>query len=128
MRYITSRSLRIRRPNTLRLIALAVGFLGIGQVHAQPLDTLGARFVRLPLDSLLQREKTTTDLRVKCVLMNVLVGNYLYLDRQDDCMRAAMRAMELAEQLKNDTLIGRAQFSIGGAFALVNDVNAALAH
>ncbi|MGV9011320.1 MAG: tetratricopeptide repeat protein, partial [Flavobacteriales bacterium] len=116
------------RPNIIRLIALILGLFGIAQVYAEPLDSLGARLVLLPLDSLLQREKTTTDLRVKCVLMNVMVGNYLYLDRQEECMRAAMRALEMAEQLKNDTLIGRAQVSIAGAFALVNDVNAALTH
>ena len=116
------------RPNIIRLIALVLGLVGIAQVYAQPLDSLGARLARLPLDSLLQREKTTTDLRVKCVMMSVMVGKYLYLARPEECMRAAMRSLQMAEQLKNDSLIGRAQFSIGGAFALVNDVNAALAH
>ncbi|MEO8734870.1 MAG: hypothetical protein ABI373_11115, partial [Flavobacteriales bacterium] len=128
MRSIISRSLRSRRPNTIRLIALVIGLVGIAQVYAQSLDSQVARLEGLPLDSVLQREKTTTDLRVKCVLMNVMVNQYLYLARPEECMRTAMGSLELAEQLRNDTLIARAQCLIGSAFALVNDVNAALAH
>jgi len=112
-------------------LCLAVPFALWAQVdplYAQPLDTLGARLNGLTLDSLLLREQVTTEPRAKFVVLTTIIRYYLYLDRQEECMRTAMRTLELAEQTKNDTLLGRAHISIGNAFGLVNDMNAALDH
>ncbi|MEO8591617.1 MAG: hypothetical protein ABI432_19705 [Flavobacteriales bacterium] len=113
---------------TFRVLVLAVGLLGLGPVHAQPLDTLYARFNVLPIDTLLLREKATTDPRVKFVLLSSLVRQYVYLDRQEDCMSAALRAFELADAAKNDTMLGLAHFGIGVAFSISDDTNGALKH
>ena len=112
--------------SSFRALFLIIGLVGIVPLHAQPLDTLFARVRSLPLDTLEQRERTAVDLRTKFVVNSSLYARYLFLDRQEECMQAAMRSLELAEQLKNDTLLSRAHCSIGGAFALVSNVNAAL--
>ncbi|MEO8066317.1 MAG: hypothetical protein ABI599_01365 [Flavobacteriales bacterium] len=99
-----------------------------GQVQAQSFDTIYARIDGLPLDTVLLRQSTATDPRWKFAFATTLVGKYLYLGRQEECMRAAMRALELAEPMKNDTVTARAHYTLGVAFALANDVNAALQH
>ncbi|HRH39296.1 MAG TPA: tetratricopeptide repeat protein, partial [Flavobacteriales bacterium] len=111
---------------TTRALALFIALVSIGELCAQPLDTLHARLRSLPLDSLVQRAKTNDDPRAKFVANSALFARYLFLDDQQECMRYAMRSLELAEQLKNDTLLSRAHSNIGGAFAVVNNVNAAL--
>ncbi len=111
---------------TIRALPLFIALVSIGELCAQPLDTLYARLRSLPLDTLVQREKTTGDLRAKFVANNALCARYLFLDRQEECMRTAMRGLELAEGLRNDTLVSRAHMSIGNAFTLVNNMNAAL--
>ena len=111
---------------TTRAVTLVFALVSIGELRAQPLDTLFARAWSLPLDALLQHERTTDDPRSKFVANSALFSRYLFLDNQQECMRYAMRALEMAEQIKNDSLLSRAHGSIGGAFALVNNVNAAL--
>ncbi|MEO8066316.1 MAG: hypothetical protein ABI599_01360 [Flavobacteriales bacterium] len=113
---------------TFRVLVLAVGLLGLGPVHAQPLDTLYVRYSRLPMDTLIQREKAAIDPRDKVALLCRLVMKQLYLGRKEECMSMSIRALEIAEPTKNDSLIGRAQLAIGSAFTIGNDVNAALKH
>ncbi|MBP6390787.1 MAG: hypothetical protein KA175_02060 [Flavobacteriales bacterium] len=112
----------------IRLLCMFLSVIGIAHLHAQPLDTLYARFNVLPIDTLLLREKATTDPRVKFVLLSSLLRQYLYLDRQEDCMSAALSAFELADAAKNDTMLGLAHYGIGVAFTIGNDINAALKH
>ena len=111
-----------------RSLAMVMALVGIGHLRAQPLDTLAARLRGLPVDTLLAREREATDPRTKFVAISRLVAEYLYLGRPDDCMKAAIRSLELAEPTGNDTLIARAHFSIGGAFTQLSDVNGALKH
>ncbi len=112
----------------IRLLCAVVSITTIGQLRAQPIDTLYARYKVLPIDTLLLREKATTDPRVKFVLLSSLLRQYLYLDRQEDCMSAALSAFELADAAKNDTMLGLAHFGIGVAFSIANDINGALKH
>ncbi len=110
------------------ILCLVFGLISSGQLHAQPRDTLFAQFGVLSLDTLLQREKTASDPRVRFVLLSRVVMKYVYLDRQEECMTSAMRALELAETTRNDTLIGWAHYAIGAAFTIASDVNSALKH
>lgn len=112
----------------LRARAMVIALFGIGQLHAQPLDSLAYRFRDLPLDSLVQRERNTTDLRTQCVVTGLLCVRYLYLGRSEECMRVAMRGLERAERLGNDTVLSRAHLSLGNAFSLINDINSTLDH
>ena len=111
-----------------RSLVLLIGLGSLGQLGAQPLDTLNARLRALPVDSLVARELVETDPRAKFVVIAKLTREYLYLSRPEDCMRAAIRGLEVAEPTKNDTLIGRAHFGIGAAFTALSDVNGALKH
>jgi len=117
-------------PRTLRFqaLVLAMAFFCIEPLCAQPIDTLAARMRGLPLDSLEALERSATDPRVKCMAIFRLTGQYLFLGRPEDCMKAAIRGLEVAEPTGNDTLIGRARFGIGAAFMQLNDVNGALKH
>ena len=112
----------------IRLLCMVVGITTIGQMHAQPIDTLYARAIALPADTLIAREKATADPRLKFVLLSGMVRRYVYLDRQEECMSAALRAFELADATKNDTLLGLAHFGIGVSFSITNDINGALKH
>ena len=123
-----SRSLRSFAQSFIHMVALVIGLGGACQVRAQPLDTLYARFTVLPIDTLLLREKATTDPRVKFALLSGLVRQYVYVDRQEDCMSAALRAIELADAAKNDTMLGLAHFGVGVAFSIASDINGALKH
>ncbi|MBL7952558.1 MAG: tetratricopeptide repeat protein [Flavobacteriales bacterium] len=118
----------ITRGLIFRALVVVVALVGVGQLHAQPLDTLSARVRGLPLDSLIAREAAATDPRVKCAVIARLVSQYLFLGRPEDCMKAAIRGLEAAEPTGNDTLIGRAHFGIGGAFMQFTDLNGALKH
>ena len=118
----------ISRGLIFRTLAVVVALVGIGQLRAQPLDTLAARMRGIPVDSLIAREAAATDPRVKCAAIARLVSQYLFLGRPEDCMKAAIRGLEAAEPTGNDTLIGRAHFGIGGAFTQLNEVNGALKH
>ncbi|MBK6539734.1 MAG: hypothetical protein IPG10_00295 [Flavobacteriales bacterium] len=111
-----------------RALALVIALAGIGQLYSQPFDTLSARTSGFPVDTLIVREKAANDPRMKVALLSRLVMKYLYLDRQEECMSTSIRTLEIAEPTKNDTLIARAHLAIGTAFAIVNDVNAALKH
>jgi tetratricopeptide (TPR) repeat protein len=121
---IPSRPFSIIRAFTLGLLLLGT----VVPVHAQPLDTLFARLRGLPVDSLEVRERAATDPRMKMVAINRLTGQYAFLGRTEDCMKAAMRGLELAEATKNDTLLALANFGIGVAFTRLSDVNGALRH
>jgi len=111
-----------------RLIVLLIGIGCIGQLRAQPIDTLFVRLRGLPVDSLEARERAATDPRMKMVAINRLTGQYAFLGRSEDCMKAAMQGLELAESTKNDTLLALAHFGIGVAFTRLSDVNGALRH
>lgn len=111
--------------------AFSLGLLLHGTVvpvDAQPLDTLFARLRGLPIDSLEVRERAATDPRTKMVAINRLTGLYAFVGRTEDCMKAAMRGLELAETIKNDSLLAMANFGIGVAFTRLSDVNGALKH
>jgi tetratricopeptide (TPR) repeat protein len=110
------------------MVLVPLLFCAIAQLQAQPIDTLAARMRGLPVDSLEAIERTSTDPRVKCMAIFRLTGKYLFLGRPEDCMKAAIRGLEVAEPTGNDTLIGRAQFGIGVGFMQLNDVNGALKH
>lgn len=110
------------------MVLLPLLLCAITQLHAQPLDTLFARLRGLPVDSLKARERTATDPRTKMVAINNLTVQYAFLGRTEDCMRAAIRGLELAEAIKNDTLLAMANFGIGVAFTRLSDVNGALRH
>ena len=111
-----------------RTLALVLTLSAIGQLRAQPIDTLFARLRGLPVDSLEARERTATDPRTKMIAINRLTGQYAFLGRTEDCMKAAMRGLELAEATRNDTLLALAHFGIGVAFTRLSDVNGALRH
>jgi len=111
-----------------RTLALVLTLSAIGQLRAQPIDTLFARLRGLPVDSLEARERTATDPRTKMIAINRLTGQYAFLGRTEDCMKAAMRGFELAETTKNDTLLAMANFGIGVAYTRLSDVNGALKH
>jgi tetratricopeptide (TPR) repeat protein len=100
----------------------------IAQLQAQPIDTLFARLRGLPVDSLEARERAATDPRMKMAAISRLTGQYAFLGRPEDCMKAAIRGLELAEVTKNDTLLALANFGIGVAFTRLSDVNGALRH
>ena len=117
-------SMDLRRGAMILVLAL----VNIGQLSAQPLDTLNARLRGLPTDSLEERERKATDPRSKFVVIAKLTSEYLYLGRPEDCMKAAIRGLEVAEPTGNDTLIGRAHFGIGAAFTALSNVNGALKH
>lgn len=121
---IPSQPLCIIRAFTLGLLLLGT----VVPVHAQPLDTLYARLRGLPVDSLEARERTATDARSKMVAISRLTGLYAFVGRTEDCMKAAIRGLELAEAIKNDTLLAMANFGIGVAFTRLSDVNGALRH
>jgi len=112
----------------IRTLALVIALVGIVQLRAQPLDTLNARLEGLPIDSVEEREREATDPRTKFVTITRLTGEYLYRGRLEDCMKAAIRGLEVAEPTGNDTLIGWAHFGIGAAFTSLSDVNGALKH
>ncbi|MBL0035036.1 MAG: hypothetical protein IPP26_04550 [Flavobacteriales bacterium] len=111
-----------------RSLVLLIGIGCIGQLRAQPIDTLVARLRGLPVDSLEALERAATDPRTKMVAINRLTGQYAFLGRTEDCMKAAMRGFELAETTKNDTLLAMANFGIGVAYTRLSDVNGALKH
>ena len=111
-----------------RPLVLLIGIGMIGQLCAQPIDTLFTRLRGLPVDSLEARERAATDPRMKMVAINRLTGQYAFLGRTEDCMKAAIRGLELAEATKNDTLLALANFGIGVAFTKLSDVNGALRH
>lgn len=119
-----SRPFCIIRAFTLGLLLLGT----VVPVHAQPLDTLFARLRGLPVDSLEALERTATDPRSKMVAISRLTGLYAFVGRTEDCMKAAIRGLELAEATKNDTLLALANFGIGVAFTRLSDVNGALRH
>lgn len=113
----------------MRVFTLVLLLLGtVVPVHAQPLDTLYARLRGLPVDSLEARERMATDARSKMVAISRLTGQYAFVGRTEDCMKAAIRGLELAEATKNDTLLALANFGIGVAFTRLSDVNGALRH
>ena len=62
-----------------RSFVLLIGIGSVGQLRAQPLDTLAARMRGLPVDSLIAREAAATDPRVKCAAIARLVSQYLFL-------------------------------------------------
>lgn len=111
-----------------RAPVLGLLLMGLGQLHAQPFDTLMIRLRGLPVDTLEARERAATDPRVKCAAIFRLTGQFLFLGRPEDCMKAAIRGLEVAEPTGNDTLIGKAHFGIGAAFTTLSDVNGALKH
>ncbi|MEO8591616.1 MAG: hypothetical protein ABI432_19700 [Flavobacteriales bacterium] len=111
---------------SFRALALVITLIGIAPLHAQPLDTLAARYSGLRVDSLLKLERTTTDPRSLFVITSHQVAEYLYLDRPEECMSTALRNLDIAEGLKNDTLLSRAHASIGNAFLLVTNMTMAL--
>jgi tetratricopeptide (TPR) repeat protein len=110
------------------VVVFALLFGAVWQLQAQPIDTLFARLRGLPVDSLEYRERAATDTRAKMVAINRLTGQYAFLGRTEECMKAAMRGLELAEASKNDTLLALAHFGIGVAFTRLSDVNGALRH
>jgi len=110
------------------LFCAVVSMTTIGRLHAQPFDTLVARISDLPVDTLIIREKATDDPRMKVALLARLAVKLLYVNRQDECMSTALRMFEIAGPTGNDTLIGRAQLSIGFSFVIANEVNGALKH
>ena len=111
-----------------RPFVLLIGLCIVGQLHAQPLDTLFTMLRGLPVDSLEARERAATDPRMKMAAINRLTGQYAFVGRTEDCMKAAIRGLELAEGIKNDTLLAMAHFGIGVAFTRLSDVNGALKH
>ena len=113
---------------SFRALFLISALVGIGQLRAQPFDTLYARTRGLSVEALIEREREETEPRAKVALIARLTGQYLFLGRQEDCMRSAMHGLEVAEPTGNDTLMGRAYFGIGVAFTQLSDVNGALKH
>ncbi|MBK7554952.1 MAG: tetratricopeptide repeat protein [Flavobacteriales bacterium] len=113
---------------SFRALALVIALLGIGQLRAQPLDTLYARTRGLSVEALIEREREATDPRAKVMVIARLTGQYLFLGRPEDCIKSAIHGLEVAEPTGNDTLIGRAHFGIGAAFTQLSDVNGALKH
>ena len=111
-----------------RALVLGLLLMGLGQLRAQPFDTLMVRFRGLSVDTLEACERAATDPRVKCAAIFRLTSQFLFLGRPEDCMKAAIRALEVAEPTGNDTLIGKAHFGIGAAFTALSDVNGALKH
>ncbi len=112
----------------LRSLVLLIGLGTLGQLRAQPFDTLIARTRGLSVEALIDREREATDLREKSAVLHRLVGQYLFLGRPEDCMKVAIRSLELAEPTANDTLIAQAHFNIGAAYTTLSDVNGALRH
>ncbi len=112
----------------LRSLVLLIGLGTLGQLRAQPFDTLIARTRGLSVEALVEREREATDLREKSAVLHRLVGQYLFLGRPEDCMKVAIRSLELAEPTANDTLIGQAHFGIGVAYTGLSDMNGALKH
>ena len=110
------------------VVVFALLFGAVAQLQAQPLDTLFARLRGLPVDSLEVRERAATDPRMKMAAISRLTGQFAFLGRPEDCMKAAIRGLELAEVTKNDTLLALANFGIGVAFTKLSDVNGALRH
>ena len=111
-----------------RTLAWVVAYVGSGVLHAQSFDTLVARTRGLSVETLMERERETTDPRKKSAVLHRLVAEYLFLGRPEDCMKTAIRSLELAESTANDTLIAQAHFNIGAAFTQLSDVNGALSH
>lgn len=111
-----------------RAPVLGLLLMGLGQLHAQPFDTLMIRLRGLPVDTLEARERAATDPRVKCAAIFRLTGQFLFLGRPEDCMKVAIRGLEVAEPTGNDTLIGQAHFGIGVAYTGLSDMNGALKH
>ncbi len=111
-----------------RALGLVLALVGIGQLRAQPLDTLYNRTKGLSVEALIEREREETDPRAKVMVIARLTGQYLFLSRPEDCMRSAMHGLEVADPTGNDSLIGRAHFGIGAAFTVLSDVNGALKH
>ena len=111
-----------------RAMVLVHALVIIGQLRAQPFDTLIARTRGLSVETLIEREREATDIREKSAVLHRLVGQYLFLGRPDDCMKVAIRSLELAEPTENDTLIAQAHFNIGAAFTTLSDLNGALKH
>jgi tetratricopeptide (TPR) repeat protein len=109
-----------------RPLLLLVCLGTIGLLRAQPFDTLLRRSAGLSAETLIERD--TSDVMEKLALLDSLVGEYLYLGRPEECMKVAIRALELAESTKNDTLILNAHYKIGAAFTALSDVNGALKH
>ena len=58
----------------LRAMVLVLALVSIGQLRAQPLDTLNARLRGLPIDSVEEREREATDPRTKFVTITRLTG------------------------------------------------------
>lgn len=112
----------------IRALSMVVVLFGIGQLRAQPFDTLFARIYDLPVDTLILREKASDDPRMKVAVLARLVQRYLYINRPDQCMSNAIRALQISEATENDTLLGRAHLSIGVSFVIANEVNGALKH
>ena len=112
----------------LRAMVLVHALVIIGQLRAQPLDTLMTSLDELSVDILEERERKATDPWTKCVIIGNLISRYLYLGRTEDCLKAAIRSSEIAERAGNDTLIADAQSNIGTAFAALSDLNGALKH
>ncbi|MBL7940807.1 MAG: hypothetical protein JNL43_15710 [Flavobacteriales bacterium] len=112
----------------LNIRAFALGLLLIGacSLHAQPFDTLVDRSAGLSAETLIERD--TSDVMVKWTLLDSLFGQYLYLGRPEECMKVAIRSLELAESTKSDTLILESHLGIGAAFTALSDVNGALKH
>ena len=110
------------------MVFVPLHLCAIAQLQAQPIDTLFARLRGLPVDSLEARERAATDPRMKMAAISRLTGQYAFLGRPEDCMKAAIRGLELAEVTKNDTLLALANFGIGVAFTRLSDVNGALRH
>ena len=106
----------------IMLFCAVVSLTTIARLHAQPFDTLVSRISDLPVDTLSAREKATDDPRMKVALLARLAVKLLYVNRQDECMSTALRMIEIAEPTGNDTLIGRAQLSIGFSFVIANEV------
>jgi len=77
---MNSRTRQQRLVSTVfKPLVLLIGIGCIGQLRAQPLDTLAARMRGIPVDSLIAREAAATDPRVKCAAIARLVSQYLFL-------------------------------------------------
>jgi tetratricopeptide (TPR) repeat protein len=95
---------------------------------AQSLVELTTRYERMPLDSLLDLDGRSSDIRTNAIVANLIHDHYLYAGDAQKAMAAALRMMGIAERSGNDSLIVLAHSAVGGAFSMVNDISAALEH
>lgn len=110
-------------------ITMVVMLIALGRLlHAQTLVEIGEKYDRMSLDSLHALEARSGDIRHNAMVANMIFIRHLHGGDEEGAMAVALRQMGFAERSGNDSLIMLAHTSVGCAFSMVNDNNAALEH